>query len=214
MNDLSLEYLVKEPLTISDKTPLIFLIHGYGSNKEDLFSFANELQEEALIISVQAPTALPFGGYTWYSISFDADENKFSDPDEGKESIQKLNIFVDEVINKYKINTSKIFMTGFSQGAILSYAFSFTFPEKVQYVIALSGYFNHDFLLKEATTNNVEYFISHGNVDQVIPIEWANKAPEILTSLGINNTYKEYPVGHGVHPTNFYDFKNWISERL
>jgi len=214
MNDLSLEYLVKEPLTISDKTPLIFLIHGYGSNKEDLFSFANELQEEALIISVQAPTALPFGGYTWYSISFDADENKFSDPDEGKESIQKLNIFVDEVISKYNINTSKIFMTGFSQGAILSYAFSFTFPEKVQYVIALSGYFNHDFLLKEATTNNVEYFISHGNVDQVIPIEWANKAPEILTSLGINNTYKEYPVGHGVHPTNFYDFKNWISERL
>jgi len=26
--------------------------------------------------------------------------------------------------------------------------------------------------------------------------------------------YKEYPVGHGVHPNNFYDFKNWIIERI
>ncbi|NIJ46133.1 phospholipase/carboxylesterase [Wenyingzhuangia heitensis] len=214
MTDLSLEYIVREPLTNTEKAPLILLIHGYGSNMDDLFSFANELPKQALIVSVQAPTALPFGGYAWYSITFDADENKFSDPDEGKESVQKLNIFIDEVIKKYNVDTSKVFMTGFSQGAILSYAFSFTFPEKVQYVVALSGYFNHDFLLEKAQINKVDYFISHGTADQVIPLDWAKKAPELLNSLGVKYTYKEYPVGHGIHPTNFYDFKNWITEKL
>lgn len=214
MTDLSLEYLVQEPSIKTDKTPLILLIHGYGSNKEDLFSFASELPKEALVISVQAPIALPFGGYAWYSITFDADENKFSDPDEGKASVQKLNIFLEEIIQKYKVDTNNIFLTGFSQGAILSYAFSFTFPEKVQHVAAMSGYFNHDFLIEKPTKNKVDYFISHGTVDQVIPVDWSRKAPEFLNTLGVENTYKEYPVGHGIHPTNFYDYKDWILKRI
>lgn len=214
MTDLSLEYLVREPLNKTEKAPLILLIHGYGSNKEDLFSFATELPKQALIISVQAPTEITFGGYAWYSITFDADENKFSDPEEGKESVQKLNVFIDEVINKYNVDKQKICMTGFSQGAILSYAYSFTFPEKVQYVTALSGYFNSDFLIDQPATNNINYFISHGSVDQVIPVEWARKAPELLNSLNIKNSYQEYPAGHGIHPNNFYDFKNWIEEKI
>lgn len=214
MTDLSLEYVVREPKVASDKTPLILLIHGYGSNMDDLFSFATELPEQALVISVQAPKALPFGGYAWYSITFDADENKFSDPVEGKASVQKLKVFLDEIIEKYKVDRTNIFLTGFSQGAILSYAFSFTFPETVQYVVALSGYFNPDFLINNPTKNSIDYFISHGSVDQVIPVEWAKKAPELLTNLGITNSYQEYPVGHGIHPNNFYDFKNWIEERI
>ena len=40
------------------------------------------------------------------------------------------------------------------------------------------------------------------------------KAPQILNELNIKNSYKEYPVGHGVHPNNFYDFKEWILARL
>ncbi|MGY5352886.1 alpha/beta hydrolase [Wenyingzhuangia sp. IMCC45533] len=214
MNDLSLEYIAREPIAIVEKPPLILLIHGYGSNKEDLFSFAAELPEQALVVSVQAPTTLPFGGYAWYSITFDADENKFSNPDEGKESVQKLNLFIDEIVGKYNINSSKIFMTGFSQGAILSYAYSFTFPNKVKYVLALSGYFNPDFLIDTPTHNDSEYFISHGSVDQVIPVEWAQKAPKILSELNVDHSYKEYPVGHGVHPNNFYDLKNWILNRI
>lgn len=214
MNDLSLEYIVNEPVSKAEKTPLILLIHGYGSNMEDLYSFSSELPPEALIVSVQAPTKLPFGGYAWYSITFDADENKFSDPVEGKESVQKLDVFIDEIVKKYKVDTSKIFMTGFSQGAILSYAYTFTFPDKIKYAVILSGYFNNDFLLNKAVKNNVDYFISHGSVDQVIPVDWARKAPELLKSLEVKHIYKEYPVGHGVHPSNFHDFKNWIEERL
>lgn len=214
MTDLSLEYVVREPKTTTENPPLILLIHGYGSNMDDLFSFAPELPEQALVVSVQAPNTLPMGGYAWYSITFDSDENKFSDPVEGKASVQKLNIFLDEIIEKYHVDQNRIFFTGFSQGAILSYAFSFTFPEKVQYVVALSGHFNSDFLINEPVKNAIDYFISHGTVDQVIPVEWAKKAPELLNSLDVKNCYQEYPVGHGVHPNNFYDFKSWIEERI
>ncbi|MEN8764300.1 MAG: alpha/beta hydrolase [Wenyingzhuangia sp.] len=210
MDDLSLEYLVQEPIKKRKKTPLILVVHGYGSNKEDLFSFAPELPDYALVISVQAPISLPFGGYAWYSITFDADQNKFSDPVEGKDAVQKLNFFLEEIKIKYEIDKNNISLLGFSQGAILGYAFSFTYPDKIRNVVALSGYFNPDFLINTPRTNKINYFISHGTSDQVIPIEWAKKAPKLLHSLKINHTYKEYPVGHGIHPGNFYDFKDWI----
>jgi phospholipase/carboxylesterase len=61
------------------------------------------------------------------------------------------------------------------------------------------------------TFSNLTIFASHGTVDQVIPVAWGRKAKPILENLGIATTYKEYPIGHGVSPQNFYDFKNWLS---
>ncbi|MFN4199439.1 MAG: alpha/beta hydrolase [Flavobacterium sp.] len=53
-------------------------------------------------------------------------------------------------------------------------------------------------------------FISHGTVDQVIPVEWARKAAPQLQQMRIEVTYKEYPVGHGVAPQNFWDMLKWL----
>ena len=47
MEKLSLEYIVRAPKVTSEKTSLLILLHGYGSNEEDLFSFATELPEDA-----------------------------------------------------------------------------------------------------------------------------------------------------------------------
>ena len=43
--NLSLEYKIQEPKVILDKNPLLLLLHGYGSNEADLFSFATELHD-------------------------------------------------------------------------------------------------------------------------------------------------------------------------
>ena len=43
---MSLHYLIREPKIKLDAHPLLLLLHGYGSNEEDLFSFAQELPEE------------------------------------------------------------------------------------------------------------------------------------------------------------------------
>lgn len=61
---------------------------------------------------------------------------------------------------------------------------------------------------------STDYYISHGSVDQVIPVDWARKACPFLDSKEIKNEYSEYPVGHGVAPQNFFSFKKWIENRL
>ena len=212
---LSLEYKIREPKVILDKNPLLLLLHGYGSNEEDLFSFAQQLPEEYYIISARAPYPLPPYGNAWYAINFDTDINKFSDNDQAIESRERIAGFIDEVIEAYPVDKEKVTLVGFSQGAILSYATALTYPEKIERVIALSGYLNMDIIEKELNTESIsklKFFISHGSADQVIPVEWARKAPEFLKSLGLDVEYHEYPVGHGVAPQNFYDLLSWIKK--
>ncbi len=210
---LSLEYLVREPKIKLDKNPLLLLLHGYGSNEHDLFSFAAELPEEYYIVSARAPYNLQYGSYAWYAINFDADQNKFSDNDQARISRNLIAKFIDELIANYPIDVSNVTLIGFSQGTILSYAVALSHLEKVHRVVAMSGYVNQDILEDNYLKNsfaNLKIFASHGTVDQVIPVEWGRKAKPFLENLGIETTYKEYPVGHGVSPQNFYDFKNWL----
>lgn len=211
--NLSLYHLVREPKVKKEKNPLLLLLHGYGSNEDDLFSFAQELPEEYFVISARAPYPLPPYGNAWYAIHFDADENKFSDNDEARASRDLIANFIDELVATYPIDAENVTLIGFSQGSILSYSVALSYPEKVQRVVALSGYLNLDIVKEDYKNNDIsklKFFISHGTVDQVIPVDWARKAPDFFKSLGLDVVYKEYPVGHGVAPQNFYDFKNWL----
>ncbi len=210
---LSLEYLIRVPKIKLDKNPLLVLIHGYGSNEEDLFSFATELPDEYYIVSVRAPYDIQYGSYAWFAINFDADQNKFFDNEQAKTSRDLIVKFIDELETNYPIDAKNVTLIGFSQGAILSYAVALSHPEKVQRVVAMSGYINPEIIEEnylKNTFSNLKIFISHGTADQVIPVEWGRKAKPLLENLGINTTYKEYPIGHGVSPQNFYDFKNWL----
>ena len=210
---MNLHYLVQEPKTIKDQNPLLILLHGYGSNEEDLFSFAPELPDDSYVISVRAPYDLQPYGHAWYAIHFDADENKFSDNVQAKQSVEIIASFIDEIVKQYPIDTNNVTLIGFSQGAILSYATALTYPEKISKVVALSGYFNQEILPEIIDTkaiSHLKFFVSHGSVDQVIPVDWARKAKPALENLGLEVEYQEYPIGHGVSPKNFYDFKNWL----
>ncbi len=217
MTKLSLEYIVRQPKKTSENPPLLIMLHGYGSNEQDLFSFADELSDELLIISARAPQTLGQGSYAWYSINFDAINGKFSDLDEARDSVELIAKFLDEVKAEFTFDANKMFLMGFSQGTILSYAVAFKYPEKVKNIIALSGHVNQEMLPENINAENykhLDFFISHGSVDQVIPVELAQKAPSFLDQYAIANVYSEYPVGHGVAPQNFYNFKKWMEERM
>lgn len=213
--ETSLFHLVRAPKVAQGKSPLLLLLHGYGSNEEDLFSFASELPEDHYVISARAPYDMMYGSYAWYAINFDADEKKFSDIEQAQTSRDLVVQFIDELLDKYPIDQEDITLIGFSQGCILSYAVAVSYPQKVRRVVAMSGYFNEEIALSDYKTNDfskLRIFASHGSVDQVVPVEWARKAKPIMDTLGIENVYKEYPVGHGVAPQNFFDFRNWLQE--
>lgn len=217
---LSLPYITRPAR--KENAPLLLLLHGYGSNEEDLFSFAPEISEDIFIVSARAPYEMPPQGAAWYAINFDASGGKFSDNDQARESMVKITSFLEELKATYSIDPGNMNVLGFSQGAILAYGLSLSQPGLFQNVVAMSGYVNEDliagrsglearFRKSEIKTN---YFISHGTVDQVIPYLWAKKAPQIMEEIHADYMFKEYPIGHGVSRDNFYDMKEWLEKRI
>ena len=214
MTDL---HYITRPSSLKENAPLVIMCHGYGSDENDLFSFATELPEELFIISLRAPYTMQPYGNAWYAINFDAEKGKWSDNEQAKASVAKIAHFIDDACNTYPVNAKNVTLLGFSQGTILSYAVALNYPKKVKNVVALSGYINEDLLpdsIEEIQVAHLNFFCSHGSVDQVIPVDWARKTPAILKALAINYVYNEYPVGHGVAPQNFYDFKDWLKQYL
>ncbi len=210
---LSLEHNYKAPANTSEKSPVIIMLHGYGSDENDLFSFASELPDNYTIISLKAPYAMQPYGNAWYTIHFDANDGKLSDDEQAIISRDLVLKCIDEIISVYNIDSENITLLGFSQGTILSLAVGLSFPEKIKNIIGLSGYINEAIFKENYTENDfskLNIYSSHGSVDQVIPVDWARKTKPFLQNLNINCEYSEFPVGHGVAPQNFYELKEWL----
>ena len=141
-----LSYRIKKSKQIEGPYPAIILIHGYGSNMDDLFSFSNYLPGQYTIISINAPLELPFGGGAWYSINFDSNLKKWSDNDEAKNSLGKIIDQLDYFTSTYELNPNNISLIGFSQGAILSWSLLLDHPSLFRRAICMSVYINQDTL--------------------------------------------------------------------
>ena len=85
---------LQRPSTLSDSAPLLIMCHGYGSDENDLFSFASELPDDLFIISLKAPYQLQPFGNAWYAINFDAEQGKWSNNEQAissRDLIAKFN---------------------------------------------------------------------------------------------------------------------------
>jgi len=212
-----LDHIIRKPKVSVENAPALILLHGYGSDENDLFSFAEEMPEELFIISAKAPYPMQPYGNAWYAIHFDNENGKFSDDIQAIKSRDTIATFIDQVIENYPVDPSKINLLGFSQGSILSYAVALTYPEKIDNVIALSGYINKEIFGQDYLKNDLSqlsFYCSHGSADQVIPVDWARRTKPFLENLGVDFTYSEFPVGHGVAPQNFFELKEWLQKRL
>ncbi len=216
--DLGLKYIIRKPKNQStQKAPVLLMLHGYGSDENDLFSFAEELPDELFIISARAPYSMQPYGNAWYAIHWDNNDGKFSDDAQAISSRETIVEFIGEIIENYPVDLENINLLGFSQGSILAYAVALSYPEKIKNVVALSGYVNQGILKAGYENNdfsNLKFYCSHGSVDQVIPVDWARKTKPFLDKLNIENSYSEFPVGHGVAPQNFFEFREWLEKRI
>lgn len=207
----NIQYL--EHKNTNPNAPILMLLHGYGSNEQDLFGFKSDLANYFNILSLRGIKNTPMGGYCWYDL-FPTANGFDSDSNQAKLAVEQVVNFIKDVQNQYQ-NSQKVWLAGFSQGAILSYAIALNQPQMIAKVICLSGYLDKR-IIKEPTKEctNLEFFISHGKDDLVIPIEKARTAAPFLNSHQISNQYKEYQSGHGLNQANYQDMIDWMVSRV
>lgn len=212
---LSLEYrwrLAEEEY--KNGNPTIIMLHGIGSNMDDLYSFSHLLPKKYNIFSAQAPIEYSIGGYAWYHIEWTGKEIRI-DFEEVLRAKDKVSHFIDELINNYNVDKDNIYLLGFSQGCILSYTLSLTEPNKVKGIAGLSGYLMQDTLNLIEDKNNLshlDYFIAHGRLDDVIPLKKARESIEAIKDLPIKVNYKEYDMPHGINQECMNDLINWFNK--
>ena len=206
----TLEYKFRNPKKHSATAPpLLLLMHGYGSNEHDLFSFANYLHDDFLVVSVRAPYSLQPMGYAWYAIHFDQEQGKWSDDNQAKESMEKVHLFLDALYDEHPYDKSQIHLLGFSQGGILSYALGLTYPKKFASIAVLSGYLNENITELQPHSTSPNVFVAHGTLDEVVPYDWGMRSVKLLEENGIKTKVSFESVGHTLGQQGFQDLLKW-----
>lgn len=215
--NLSLTHLVREPGGGAGSTPpLLLLLHGVGSNEEDLFGLAPYIDERFLVVSARAPVVLGYGSYGWFRIEF-TDAGMVADIEQAKQSLGMLPGFVDELVETYRADGRRVYLAGFSQGAMMSLALALTRPEKVAGVVAMSGRLPTHALEHEPDREALAgkpVLVTHGLYDPVLPIEQGRAARDYLGALPVELTYREYPMGHEVSMESLRDVTAWLTKTL
>lgn len=214
----SLTYLVNEPAKRNAKTPVVIMLHGYGSNEADLFDISKTLDSRFITFSLRAPMMLGEGSYCWYNITRVEGKPFIYDYKEVKASTEKIMSFISNACRAYKVDSTQVFLMGFSQGAILSYELAALSPKKIRGIMALSGRMMEE--TKVLKTNwadlvKVKYFIAHGNSDNTIKQEESDKAYEYLKERKVTDLiYKRYEMPHSICGAELNDIKVWLVKAI
>lgn len=192
---------------------LLLLVHGYGAHENDLIGIADALPGSHHVLSLRAPLALPWGGFAWYPI-YPSGSGFSSDLEAAKSVLDSLEVAIPKWCHEKGVDLGKVTLLGFSQGSILSQALLFRKPEWFEAVIGLSGYLNKDLLPDQVpqAIRGTNIYLTHGTEDEVIPVDWARKSREAYESMKIPHTYREYAIGHGIHPQGVEDVAKWLAE--
>lgn len=215
-----------EPLILQPAKPAdacVIWLHGLGADRYDFLPVAEALQETLLstrFVLPQAPTrpVTINGGYempSWYDIKAMSPARSISH--EELQASAKMVTDLIEAQQRTGIDTSRIFLAGFSQGGAVVFHTAFKKWEgPLGGVIALSTYaptFDNDLQLS-ASQQRIPTLCLHGQHDEVVQSAMGRSAYEHLKSRGVTVTWQEYPMGHEVLPQEIHDIGSWLTERL
>jgi phospholipase/carboxylesterase len=211
-DSLALQYLVREPVVKTKKNKGIILLHGVGSNEQDLFNLAGQLPNDFYIISPRGQFTLGADRYAWYSVDFSTGKPVYNTEQE-LSSRKVIAKFVEQVKEKYKLD--HVYLGGFSQGAIMSFSVGLLNPKEIKGVIAFSGRLLEEIkpmVRKVDHLQQLKVFLAHGVQDNTLPVHYAKQAKDYIESLGIPLSYHEYPMGHQISNEVLLDLNSWIRE--
>jgi phospholipase/carboxylesterase len=209
--DLPLQYL-EQANPDSRNQPLVIFLHGYGSNEEDLFGIKDQLPAQYTYVSVRGPQALDEDSYQWFHKKGEgAYDGETADLNS---SARLIADFITQATAKYHTQSDKVFLVGFSQGAIMSYEVGLRHPEWVRGIAALSGKVLpvlRSELKADKKRERLAIFIGHGTADQRLPYTDGSEADNLLQRLGLKPEFHAYPgIGHTITANEMQDLNSWL----
>ena len=202
----------------------VMLFHGYGADANDLAPLSQVIDQEGRFdwYFPQGILEVPIGpmmtGRGWFSIENrdwealmrgEIDDSPFTETT--KKTLESVLGLTHKLLDSY----DKVFIGGFSQGAILtSHAFyRYNFVPKG--LILMSGYLNAPSEYPTIPDQlKVPFIQSHGQADQVLPLAGAKKLYSQLTEFGLPGEFVEFMGGHEIPMEVIAKVKAFIEDQL
>ncbi|MCB2202767.1 dienelactone hydrolase family protein [bacterium] len=173
---------------------LLLLVHGHLGNENVMWILTKSIPKSYTLLAPRAPVELGPDQYSWHPIQ--PQWPTLQGTYEGLAS--DLLARVDTWAEENAPNVTQYDVMGFSQGAVMAYALSFLFPQKIKKVAAIAGFIPQSWQndLSEISLQGRTYFIAHGTQDDIIPIAKAHQAETMLKEKGAEVQFCSAKTGH------------------
>jgi predicted peptidase len=200
---ISLKYLLYLPNDYSSSQkdyPLILFLHGAGERGDDL----ELVKIHGIPKIVEQQQDFPF-----IAISPQCPNDKWwVDP----WLIEALNGLVDEIISRYRVDKSRVYLTGLSMGGFGTWYLSMAYPEKFAAIAPICG---GGMPWMAFRIKDMQVWAFHGAKDEVVPMYRSEEMVEALKKIGGNVKFTVYPeAGHDswTETYNNSDLYKWFLE--
>ncbi|MBM4414288.1 MAG: phospholipase [Chloroflexi bacterium] len=210
--ELPLRHEAIAPRIATDaQPPLIVLLHGYGSNEEDLLQLAPYLPDTCQLVSFRAPFMLRPGSNCWFEIAF-TPEGIWRDLTQAEQSYVVLDESISAAITAYNTDPTRTFVVGFSQGGGMAGICGLRRTDIMGTAI-LSGINPWD-LASFDTQPAGDFLVVHGTYDEVVKVSIGHETRHRLTTVHANVHYAELPIGHTIDLRVIAELTRFIGARL
>lgn len=194
---------------------LVVLLHGYGSDGNDLIGLAPHLGRAlpgAAFVAPNAPQPTGQGGYQWFDLMSRTPQAMIEGARRAQPVIDK---FVDAELARLGLADEKLAFVGFSQGTMMSLHVALRRPKACAAIVGFSGALISPELLKSECRAKPPIMLIHGDADDMLPIETMFAAAQGLAAAEIPAEWHVCQgVPHGIDPTGLELASRFLRQML
>ncbi len=154
--------------------PLVFFLHGAGERGDDLDR-----------VKVHGPPKLAEQGRSFPFVLVAPQVEK-----EGRWTVEFFDRVFDDVVSRYRIDRSRIYLTGLSMGGEGTWRVALAHPDRFAAIVPICGW---SFPEDASTLKDVAIWVFHGAMDNVIPVSQSSVMVDALVRAGGRVRYTVYP---------------------
>ena len=167
---------------------VIILLHGYGGDGNDIsaitLNWKRFLPETVFLCpNGHEICSINPSGFQWFSL--DKDDSNYI-LEQSIKAEEKLNFFINEIKSEYNLNNSKICISGFSQGCMMSINLGLTTDENFNCIVGFSGKIIDKENISKRIKSKAKMLLIHGEQDDVVPPNSLLEAKDFLMRHKVN----------------------------
>jgi phospholipase/carboxylesterase len=188
--------------------PVLLMLHGTGSNEQDIAALAAELDPAAAVLAPRGRTQ-ENGMLRWFARR---GEGVF-DVEDVILRAGELAGFIAGAREHYGLGGRMLIAVGFSNGANIALATAMLHPETVDRVIAFSGMYPFGNRAMEGTLSGSEFLVLNGRSDPMAPLSSVTTLVSELQRRGADVGQILRDGGHGIDRSDLEAAVDWLARR-